>query len=461
MLTTFHLNDSFLIQVNFHPTRNNSILDLVLTTVPDLISDIYSFQDIVDSDHYCVSFKVHFAPTTSRPVSKEVFNYKNVNFKELRETLSFVPWHVVMLDDNLDNTVSNWEDLFWAAVNDFIPRRTVPVKRSPPWIDADVKTLCRKKDVASCKALRTKYQLHINKFKSLRRDVKKLIRTKYNAYIKKLADNVATDPKKFWNFYSCKTKAHKLPPAIKRDITDPVPATNPIDRANLFNDYFHSVFNLKDDLPPPPGCHAIFPVSECLSKITMSESEILTTLRSLNPSKSSGPDGIPSRLLKELAPEISSSITCIFNKSLYEGSFPSKWKDCNLTPVFKADQKDIVSNYHGIALLWILSKVLERHVHTRLYHHVSDFLNVNQHRFRQHQSCVTQLLQFVHSTAKSLDAGIQTDVIYVDMAKAFDKVPHEKLLYKLEMVGVRGQLLAWFRSYLTNRHQNCHRGVCF
>ena len=84
------------------------------------------------------------------------------------------------------------------------------------------------------------------------------------------------------------------------------------------------------------------------------------------------------------------------------------------------------------------------------------FLNINQKRLRQHRSCVTQLLQFVHPTAKSLDAGIQTDVIYVDMAKAFNKVPHEKLLYKLEMVGVRGQLLAWFRSYLTNRR---HRTV--
>ena len=62
----------------------------------------------------------------------------------------------------------------------------------------------------------------------------------------------------------------------------------------------------------------------------------------------------------------------------------------------------------------------------------------------------------MHSTAKSLDAGIQTDVIYLDMAKAFDKVPREKLLYKLEMVGVKGQLLAWFRSYLTNRR---HRTV--
>ena len=82
-----------------------------------------------------------------------------------------------------------------------------------------------------------------------------------------------------------------------------------------------------------------------------------------------------------------------------------------------------------------------------------DFLNFNQHGLRQQRSCVTQLLQFVHTIAKSLDAGIQTDAIYLDMAKAFDKVPHEKLLYKLEMVGVRGQLLAWFRNYLTNRRR--------
>ena len=87
-------------------------------------------------------------------------------------------------------------------------------------------------------------------------------------------------------------------PRLTRFITDPVPATNPIDKANLFNDYFHSVFNIKDDQPPPPGCHAIFSVSECLSKITVSKSEILTTLQSLNPSKSPCPDGIPSRRLK-------------------------------------------------------------------------------------------------------------------------------------------------------------------
>ena len=83
-----------------------------------------------------------------------------------------------------------------------------------------------------------------------------------------------------------------------------------------------------------------------------------------------------------------------------------------------------------------------------------DFLNFNQHIFRQQRSCITQLRQFVRTIAKSLDAGTQTDVIYLDMAKAFNKVSYEKLLYTLEIVGVRGQLLAWFRSYWTNRHHS-------
>ena len=87
----------------------------------------------------------------------------------------------------------------------------------------------------------------------------------------------------------------------------------------------------------------------------------------------------------------------------------------------------------------------------RLYQHVAGFLYSQQHRFRKQRSCVTQLLQFVHTMAKLLDNGIHTNVIYLDMAKAFDKVPNETLLYKLEMLGVRDPLLGWLRSYLANR----------
>ena len=160
----------------------------------------------------------------------------------------------------------------------------------------------------------------------------------------------------------------RLPPAIRRHLSDADPFVNPTDKANLFKNYLHSVFNHVDNEPPPPGCHAKVSVRS-LSHITLPGSVVLAILLHLDPSKSPGPDGTLSLLLKNLAPQISISITFILNKSLSDGFFQSKWKDCNLklTPVFNSDQKDAVSNYRGIALLLIVSKVLERQVHTRSY----------------------------------------------------------------------------------------------
>lgn len=156
--------------------------------------------------------------------------------------------------------------------------------------------------------------------------------------------------------------------------------------------------------------------------------------------------------MKEFSFEVSDSVASICNKSLTCGVFSEKWKDSNLTPVFKSGQKDVVTNYRGISLLSIMSKRLERCVHTHIYSHVEDLLYPEQHAFRKHKSCVTQLVQYTHSLKKTLDSGGQSDaVIYLDMAKAFDRVPPEKLMYKLEMLGFRNPLLAWIKDYLTNR----------
>ena len=130
--------------------------------------------------------------------------------------------------------------------------------------------------------------------------------------------------------------------------------------------------------------------------ITLPVSDVLATLLHLDRSKSPGPDEMPSLILQSLALQIINSIIYIFNKSLNKGIFLSEWKDCNLTPVFKSDQKDVVSNYRGIALLPLLSKVLETQVHKKLYQHVSGLLYTQQHGFRKQRSFIRLLLQFVH-----------------------------------------------------------------
>ena len=83
---------------------------------------------------------------------------------------------------------------------------------------------------------------------------------------------------------------------------------------------------------------------------------------------------------------------------------------------------------------------------------IEPYLSLSQHGFRRYRSCVTtQFLQYVQNLATSLDAGEQIDNIYLDMENAFDRVPHEKLLYKLDYLGFRNPLLHWIGDYLTNR----------
>lgn len=444
------LNDLFLTQMNNQVTRNDKILDLVLTSAPDLITDL-STCDLIHSDHLSVTFTINLNHGSVAPRSKLVFDYKKANFDELKKTLSNIPWNVAMLDNDVDVNLTNWEDLFWSAVNEFVPKKKIKDKLTPPWIDREVKILCRKKDKASKKSLRTKDPKDIESFKLLRRKCKKLVRSKYNEYLYNLSTEVSTNPKKFWSFYSTKTKTRKIPTAVVKDDLCKSLVTNPQEKANLFNDHFNSVFNQMDTEPPPPGMHPIVPQTEEISTITVSVEEVEEVLSNLNASKSPGPDGITTRLLKELAHEIAAPLTCLFNQSLTSGKFPLKWKDGNLTPIHKSGPKEPVINYRGIALLSVLSKVLEKCVHSRIYNHVNLILNHFQHGFRKNRSCVTQLLQYVHQLASTLDNGSQMDSIYLDMAKAFDKVPHQKLLYKLEFCGFRNPLLSWIQDYLTNR----------
>ena len=132
---------------------------------------------------------------------------------------------------------------------------------------------------------------------------------------------------------------------------------------------------------------------------------------------------------------------------------PASWKLANITPVFKKDDPSLPMNYRPISLLPILSKVLERCVFNHCYSHLTPFLYHLQHGFQKGKATITQLLQVYHNILDSLASGKETDVVYLDLTKAFDKVPHQMLLLKLKCYGISGPLLEWFRSYLSNRFQ--------
>ena len=227
-------NDAFLTQVNPYATRNSNILDLVLTTVPDLVHSVSISEGLLDSDHRSFTFFLNINNTSFHKRPKYVLNLKKANLKELKKTLQSPPWATAMLDNDVKNmNLINWEDLFWTAVNEFVSQKRINDKFTPSWIDKEVKVLCRRKDRASSKALRTKDSRDLNHFKSLRRGCKSLIRSKYNnAYLRQLADNIPDNPKKFWSCYSVKTETRKLPLAIKKDVNSNSLVTDTLEKAN-------------------------------------------------------------------------------------------------------------------------------------------------------------------------------------------------------------------------------------
>ena len=125
-------------------------------------------------------------------------------------------------------------------------------------------------------------------------------------------------------------------------------------------------------------------------------------------------------------------VTMIFNRSLSENSVPADWKHANVSAVFKQGSTTLAENYRPISLTCHLSKVLESVIRDEIIHHLnkSDLLKSTQHGFRQGRSCTTNLLAFLDRVTSHVDNGHGLGVVFLDFAKAFDKVPHGRLMEK-------------------------------
>lgn len=187
-----------------------------------------------------------------------------------------------------------------------------------------------------------------------------------------------------------------------------------------------------------------------------SESEILNIINHKLKNKfSSGPDGLPSAVIKRCATHILKPLTYLVNLSLSTGSFPNKLKVSKVNPVYKKQDRTNAENYRPIAEASSLSKIFEYSMINRLWKFLNKYkiLSTAQHGFRSSLSTMTAVDSFLRQVIASLDAGENPAGMFCDLSRAFDCVDHGGLLFKLERYGIRGVALNWFDSYLSNRSQ--------
>jgi hypothetical protein len=224
-------------------------------------------------------------------------------------------------------------------------------------------------------------------------------------------------------------------------------------KATILEEQFSSVFTDEDATNMPnlePSPHPDMP------DINISTHGIKKLLERLNPRKATGPDNIPCRLLVAVAQELAPALELLFRMSLKTGEIPAVCKHALVQPVYKKKgSRNLPSNYRPISLTSVCGKVMEhivRHAITAHLHENKIMVDA-QHGFRKGRSCETQLILTVDDLSSTLDKSGQTDTILLDFSKAFDKVPHQRLLLKLEHYGIRGQTLKWIQSFLTDRTQ--------
>ena len=194
------------------------------------------------------------------------------------------------------------------------------------------------------------------------------------------------------------------------------------------------------------------PAIDSLSITTNGVAKQLSLLKS---NKASGPDAILLWFLKEHAAEIAPILTNILEDSIKSGTVPStvdgNWQMYVVS--LKKGKKSDLSNYRPISLTCIASKILKHIVHShvmKLFER-NNILSDCQHGFRSERSAELQLTLTIHDIASSLQQNKSFYAAVLDFSKAFDKVPHQRLLMKLGRYGIHGNLLSWMESFLTKR----------
>ena len=190
-----------------------------------------------------------------------------------------------------------------------------------------------------------------------------------------------------------------------------------------------------------------------LETITVTNKGVLKLMKGINILKAPGPDQIPNKVLKECADELAPAVTCLFQASLDTGMLPDDWTNANVAPIYEKGDRHRAENYRPVSLTSVMSKLLEHIVCCNMMKHLEEnkILTSLNHGFRTGYSCETQLGITIDDLTRNFDKGLQTDIAILDFSKAFDTVPHNRLLHKLNAYGVKGPLHKWIHSFLCNR----------
>ena len=349
------------------------------------------------------------------------------------------------------------------------PIKTFQVrKKYAPWLSDTTKNMIKQRNEAQKAAAESKDLDDWRHYKNLRNTVQSRVRNEKKSWEKAKLDGTQHNPSILWqNIKGWLNWNNSGPPTQLFHLGRMI--TSPSGLATTMNTFFvNKVTMLRNsiqasDADPLARLRESMEHRECIMKFRpVKPDEVLKIIRGLKNSKSTGIDFIDTSIVKLAANEIIPALTHIVNLSLFQSTFPSVWKHSKVVPLLKKNDPLIPKNYRPVALLPILSKILEKIVFLQLVEYLDEhkLLSPNHHGSRQFHNTATALIQMYDQWIEELEDGKLVGIMMIDLSAAFDMVDHQLLLEKLKLFGLQEEVIKWMESYLVGRKQSVFIDGC-
>ena len=436
-----------LTQLHEEPTRENNLLDLIFTTNPSLVKSTTNIPGI--SDHAIVVADIDTKPYYQKNNPRKAYIWSKANWDDLNKDLESITPILEAMNDNktdINNMWTTFKQELFKHLDKHVPSKMIKSNNRLPWINHKIRKQLKKKQRLYQQAKRTKQWANYRHYqKECKREIRKAEWNYINTAI--LEGMEKNNSKPFWKYVKSR-KQDNIGVAPLKDKGKLVNDSK--GKAELLLQQFSSVFTRqKVDQKPDTNIK----VKNSIPHINIRPEGVEKLLRNINTSKASGPDNIPNKILKECAKQLAPSMSIIFQCSINSGKLPKDWLSANISCIFKKGDKHAPENYRPVSLTSVPCKLLEHIICRHMLKHLEKHkvLTSLNHGFRSGYSCETQLAITIHDMLQSFDKGKQLDIAILDFSKAFDTVPHDRLLHKIHQYGIRGNIHKWLTSFLTER----------
>ena len=453
------------------PNQPESGLDHLYSNQPNKLSPIEvlncggSDHKIVGCTRYASSIKKSVRYVTKRC-------YKHFNKKDFISELNKICWWRIYECDDPDLALKMLSDDLSFILDQMAPIRTIQIREKyAPWLSSETKQLMSDRDLAQKVAAESKSENDWIIFKRIRNRVNNILKKEKKNWQRakfKLCEE-ENDSRQIWK--NVKSWLNwTVSGAPKQLFNNGRLINRPSELAECMNAYFvNKVKNLRENLEPSEtdpleNLRTIMSSHSCVFRLLPVHPDTVEKLIcNLKNSGSAGLDYIDTSIIKMAKTELTPAITHIINLSIQHSKFPTQFKKAKVVPLHKGGDLLSPKNFRPVAILPVLSKLLERSVFSQMveYFEANKLLHPNHHGFRANHNTTTALLQMYDTWVEAMDKGEATGVCFLDQSAAFDMVKHSVLLQKLLLYGFDIASFTWIESYLTDRKQTvCVDGTC-